>query len=93
MFLDNEPTFFEIDRAFRKLLRVAERRGTAIAIGHPYDVTLDYLERALPRAEADGFRLVPASHLIEARARHLPRVASIANHAVLDDPGRGTALE
>jgi hypothetical protein len=64
VFLDNEQTFFEVDREFRRLVHTAEIRGTAIAIGHPYPVTLDYLEMAIPQLEDRGISLIPASNLI-----------------------------
>ena len=35
MFLDNEPIFEAINRSFQSLMRIAQRRGSAITIGHP----------------------------------------------------------
>lgn len=46
IFLDNIRTFYGIDTQFQKLLSVAKRKKTAIAIGHPYPTTIDYLARA-----------------------------------------------
>lgn len=68
IFLDNDPTFFEIDRSFRELIRIARKTGSAIAIGHPYSNTLAYLEMALPMLDDIGISLVPASELLEKRA-------------------------
>lgn len=64
VFLDNELTLYDIDVAFRQLIRTAKRNGSAIAIGHPHQETLDYLELVLPQLDSIGIRLVPASTLI-----------------------------
>ncbi len=39
--------------------------GWAVAIGHPYSVTLDVLADALPEIEARGVRLVFASDIAQ----------------------------
>ena len=67
VFLDNDPTFYEIDRAFRELIRIARKSGSAIAIGHPYTNTLAYLEMALPMLNDIGIKLVSASDLLNKR--------------------------
>jgi polysaccharide deacetylase 2 family uncharacterized protein YibQ len=64
IFLDNQPEALAIDSAFRQLLTVARRKGTAIGIAHPYAATLDYLERELPLLAGKDVRLLPASALI-----------------------------
>ncbi len=65
VFLDDDPAEAAVERQFERLLAVAERRGAAIAIGHPRPATLRVLERALPRLEERGVRLVPASTLVK----------------------------
>jgi Uncharacterized protein conserved in bacteria len=62
IFLDNVRTEDAIAQQFRALLRLARERGQAIAIGHPYPETLNFLEKAL--ADLDDVRLVPVSHLL-----------------------------
>lgn len=64
IFLDDVVTFDAIDRQFHKLIRMARRQGTAIAIGHPKRVTLEYLNNALPQLQSMGINLVPVSKLI-----------------------------
>jgi polysaccharide deacetylase 2 family uncharacterized protein YibQ len=64
IFLDNEPTFFSIDMAFKALMAKARRDGTAIAIGHPYPMTLDYLDMVLPQLAEQQIEVLPASILI-----------------------------
>lgn len=53
VFLDHVPHPRAIDRAFQDAVALARQRGRAIVIGHPYPVTLDYLERALADLDAD----------------------------------------
>ncbi|HKI74801.1 MAG TPA: divergent polysaccharide deacetylase family protein [Pseudomonadales bacterium] len=64
VFLDDQLSFFYIDRQFRELIRTAKRDGTAIAIGHPHEITLQYLAIALPQLEAEGIHILPVSNLI-----------------------------
>lgn len=64
VFLDNDPTPAAIDAEFRRLIARAKAQGIAIAIGHPHDATIEYLEQALPRLAAEGIQVVPVSHAI-----------------------------
>lgn len=64
VFLDNERDLMAINDQFNQLLRIARHRGTAIAIGHPYPETLEYLERVLPLMEEAGIEVVPVSTLL-----------------------------
>ena len=64
IFLDNVQTAESIDRMFQSLVRIAQKRGHAIAIGHPYPATLDYLANTLPRLQDMGVELVDASELV-----------------------------
>lgn len=63
VFLDHDPAPERIHAEFERLKALALRQGQAIAIGHPYPTTLDYLETALAGLEESGFRLVPVSEL------------------------------
>jgi len=64
VFLDNVQTEAAIDRMFQDLLRVAQEKGHAIAIGHPHPATLAYLEKTLPQLDKLGVQLVDASELV-----------------------------
>lgn len=64
VFLDNEADEAAIHQQFKKLLNFADEEGSAIAIGHPYPETIEYLEKALPLLEKADVELVPASQLI-----------------------------
>lgn len=63
VFLDNRPDPDTIDRQFQRLLRIARQKGYAVAIGHPHDATLRYLEETLPTLLQQGIELVAISDL------------------------------
>ena len=63
VFLDAEATPEAIRVQFRRLLEVAHRRGSAVAIGHPHADTIAVLREEIPRAVAAGFEFVPVSSL------------------------------
>lgn len=64
VFLDDVPTFAAINEQFNQLLDIADSRGYAVAIGHPYPETLNFLEQVLPDLKEEGYELVSASELI-----------------------------
>ena len=64
IFLDNIRTRAAIDEQLARTVRVAQRRGQAVAIGHNYQVTLDALRDWLPEIQRAGFQLVTISELI-----------------------------
>lgn len=63
VFLDNIRTEQAIDRQFSRLLKLARQHGSALAIGHPYPETTQYLKKRLAQLEVEGIRLVPLSDL------------------------------
>ncbi len=65
VFLDNRLAADEIRFQFNRLLRLARKHGTALAIGHPNALTLAMLENQLPRLQEQGISLVPVRELIE----------------------------
>jgi polysaccharide deacetylase 2 family uncharacterized protein YibQ len=65
IFLDNERSVEAIDERFKELLARVEQDGLAIAIGHPYAVTLNYLREALPRLHEQGVKLVFVSEALQ----------------------------
>lgn len=64
VFLDNVQTHEDIDREFQKLLQLAQERGYATGIGHPYEATLHYLEKTLPTLSQLNIELIPVSEMI-----------------------------
>jgi hypothetical protein len=65
VFLDTDISAANVAKEFERLKQTARKQGFAIAIGHPYLVTLDYLEKALPLLAEQGFQLVPVSRIVE----------------------------
>ncbi len=64
VFLDPDPSTATLQREFARLKSLATKRGSAVAIGHPYEATLALLERELPRLAEQGFNLVAVSELV-----------------------------
>lgn len=69
VFLDTEDSEEWTEEQWTRLLEVAGRQGSAVAIGHPYPSTLAVLERRVPEARARGLRFVPVSALLERAGR------------------------
>ncbi|MCB1745059.1 MAG: divergent polysaccharide deacetylase family protein [Gammaproteobacteria bacterium] len=86
VFLDNsrEPT--RIHAQLDRLIRVADRRGTALAIGHPHPETLAALADRLPEFEARGIRLLTVDALIEiGNGQHAADTDAKARHGWFSD--------
>lgn len=64
VFLDNNKSFSAIDKQFKRLITLAKNQGLAVAIGHPYPETLEYLQQALPTLAAQGISLSLASRAL-----------------------------
>ena len=64
VFLDPDNSPETLLREFERLKSLAKKRGSAIAIGHPYEATLAMLEKELPQLAEQGFDLVPVSELV-----------------------------
>jgi polysaccharide deacetylase 2 family uncharacterized protein YibQ len=64
VFLDNVAELDAVAAQFEQALSIARRDGLAVAIGHPYPATLDFLEQLLPRLQELGVALVPVSEVI-----------------------------
>jgi len=82
VFLDTTPTLQAIDAEFRRLKRRARSHGVAVGIGHPYTVTLDYLEQAIPALLAEGFELIPVSKAIMLQSRPAIQTAHLDGPAL-----------
>lgn len=53
VFLDHVQSEAFLAREFERSIDIARRRGYAVIIAHPHDITLDFLERALSRLPPD----------------------------------------
>ncbi len=65
VFLDNVQEQAYITGQFQELIRISQRHGTAIGIGHPYPATLKTLKAVLPELQKK-VRIVRASELVRA---------------------------
>lgn len=75
VFLDHEPTEEFVHQQFQLLIRKAREKGTAIAIGHPYPVTVEYLEKALPLLDEMGISVATVSGIWAIRNNNQPMFA------------------
>jgi polysaccharide deacetylase 2 family uncharacterized protein YibQ len=89
VFLDNDVSEAAIFRAFERMLSLASRHGTALAIGHPHDETLAVLGDMIPRLEALGVRLVPVKTLIRTRESLQPPLPAAARFRSAKATGSG----
>ena len=64
VFLDPDRRPETVAREFERMKRLAHKRGSVVAIGHPYSATLELLERELPKLADEGFELVTISELV-----------------------------
>lgn len=67
IFLDHVQTREFIQEQFLKLLDIAQKNGTAIAIGHPHPETVAYLSWALSKLDEKGFAIATVSGLWQMR--------------------------
>lgn len=67
VFLDPDRAPETVAREFERMKRLAEKRGSVVAIGHPHAATLELLERELPKLADEGFELVTISVLVKAQ--------------------------
>ena len=65
VFLDPDQSPDTVMRQFERMKRLARKRGVVVAIGHPYESTLKFLEAELPKLAEEGIELVTISELIE----------------------------
>ncbi len=65
IFLDHDRDLESVRKQFMKTIARARKRGTALAIGHPYQNTVTVLEEMLPQLDSMGVRLVPVSEMIQ----------------------------
>ncbi|WP_426117917.1 divergent polysaccharide deacetylase family protein [Pseudomonas sp. DSP3-2-2] len=67
VFLDDERTAEAITRQLHIAIKLAQKQGSAVMIGHPYPVTLDVLERELPNLKAQGIDWIDLRRMISVR--------------------------
>lgn len=65
VFLDNDNDVAAINARLAEVEKLARRKGTAIAIGHPREATIRALGPWLEGLQARGFQLVPLTALLD----------------------------
>lgn len=64
IFLDNVRTNDAISKQFEKLLSIAQVKGIAVGIGHPYPETIAFLKHSLPSLTIRGYQLSRVSNVL-----------------------------
>ena len=64
VFLDNTRDIDYILSQLEELIRIAKKRGSAIAIGHPHPTTIAAIEKSIEKFERAGVKVVPVSSLL-----------------------------
>ncbi len=81
VFLDNNEDPAAIRIQLQTLERLARVKGQVIAIGHPYDSTMQVLRDWLPTAHTRGFELVPVSRIVKDKLKQERLMAASAEQA------------
>lgn len=79
IFLDHIRTEEAVNEAFDTMIRKAKHYGNMIAIGHPYTVTLNVLEKRLPELKKQGIDLVSVSSLLLAKGQSYDKGTQLAD--------------
>ncbi|QBY04165.1 divergent polysaccharide deacetylase family protein [Thalassotalea sp. HSM 43] len=66
IFLDNKIDEQYIEQQFKKMIRISQKNGEAIAIGHPHPATMRVLKRLIPTLRQHNIELVDLSTLLPA---------------------------
>lgn len=82
VFLDNEQSVAEIAAQLEKAVALAEKNGSALAIGHPYPETIAALQAHLPELMA-RVELVPSSIIMRTSSHNLREPYRIYNDATI----------
>jgi uncharacterized protein len=69
VFLDNQASVAYTEAQLREAAAIAERNGSAIAIGHPRPTTLAAVRAMIPELQAAGVRFVLARDLVSSDDR------------------------
>lgn len=78
VFLDNVQDYDAIRARLGETEAVARETGVAVAIGHPYDVTLDAIEAWMTGLKARGLVLVPLSAVVRQPMAPVGNAGSVA---------------
>jgi uncharacterized protein len=68
--LDDDVTVSSVNDRLSQLEAIARQRGTAVAVGHPHDLTLDALKAWIASLPGKGLQLVPLTAIVRDREQH-----------------------
>ncbi len=94
VFLDDNQNEAEIRKQFNRAVHLAQRNGSAIAIGHPHPSTVRVLQQMLPNLPADVTLVRPSQLLNEPQSTSHSAPAPAAPKAMPKprNPFRGVAV-
>ncbi|MFC4351430.1 divergent polysaccharide deacetylase family protein [Fodinicurvata halophila] len=75
VFLDHEQSREFIEAQLAHLEDIARKRGSAVGIAHPHDVTLEVLSEWQSDLKERGFTLVPVSDIVREYQERIARLA------------------
>lgn len=93
VFLDHEETPEFVIKALRKAEKIASQTGSAIAIGHPKQITMSALRKWIPTLEEKGYELVPLSELITYPEQPVIQQSKIETKVEEIEPAAGEEVE
>ncbi|MEK6531734.1 MAG: divergent polysaccharide deacetylase family protein [Deltaproteobacteria bacterium] len=65
VFLDNVQDAAYVKAQLQAAVKIARKRGSAIAIGHPYPETIEALKKTVPELRRSGIDVVSLSHVLK----------------------------
>jgi polysaccharide deacetylase 2 family uncharacterized protein YibQ len=65
VFIDHDITRAAIEHSLKELERIARRRGYAVGIAHPHDLSREMLKVWIKEAKSRGVDFVPISHIVQ----------------------------
>jgi uncharacterized protein len=68
--LDDDVTVSSVNDRLSQLEAIARQRGTAVAVGHPHDLTLDAVKAWIASLPGKGLQLVPLTAIVRDREQH-----------------------
>ncbi len=71
-FLDSVEELEAVRKKVWRLAEIAEQRGSAVGIGHQYQITLQALQEIVPQLQQRGFELITLEQLLRPQAHATP---------------------
>ncbi|WP_428946381.1 divergent polysaccharide deacetylase family protein [Pantoea sp. FN060301] len=92
VFLDDTQNEADIRKQFSRAVRLAQRNGSAIAIGHPHPTTVRVLQQMLPTLPADITLVRPSDLLNESQHDRAKPQAPVKKPAPPRNPFHGVEI-